>query len=110
MLALDCLHVIFQLKVRSHLSKPELPHATEMNGNNSYKTICFPPHFSATAGGVSWNQLNETEEDVVDGKDGLQGLRFDTSFVREHAVAEDVITYCNRTGSVVQISDWASRR
>jgi len=38
----------------------------------------------APAGGLSWNQLNETEVDV-DANDGLQGLRFDTMFVRVQA-------------------------
>ena len=32
-------------KIRSHLSKPELPHATKMNGNNRCNKIYFPPHF-----------------------------------------------------------------
>jgi hypothetical protein len=46
MLELGYLHVVFPLKLRSHLSKAELPHATKMNGNNSCNKIYFPPHFT----------------------------------------------------------------
>ena len=38
MLALEYFHVLFPLKVRSHLSESELPHATEKNGNKYLRT------------------------------------------------------------------------